>query len=240
MIEFDIMQNNFESLITKGEKYREQEKFAEALSFFDQAIIVAGNSEDYSRVVNTIGHKLLIYKILYENTGKSLYMELFFGETLSGMNLVESQDLTGQPKALMMLRQGDYFTYKNNHAKAVKYFGNAIEILPDDDRAPHAEYIAYYGLSLILNGDKVKGFEKLAEALKFANENTELRDFHKMIILSGMHLRYAQAYNSINEPVKAKESLEKGEKIAKQLHREYRIDTRLHQIEKFKKLNNII
>ncbi len=237
----DNTPENIQQMIERGEMAREHGEHAAALQYLDEALIAAADSQRPADIITVLGHRLLIYKHLAQSTGKDIYYELMFGDTLNGLRLAEAHNISGVAKADMLLRQGDYFLVKKDNGKAVELFEQAIELLdlegPSKNRGRYAEYLGHYGLSLVLAGDS-SGLTRLAEALTLVEHNEELRPFHKLIILSGMHGRYVQAYVFLGDKAKATQHLDAAEKLAQELIDEHDISVRMDQMKKLRKTVN--
>ena len=223
-----------EQLIEQGERVREEKNWNEALKFFDNAIIVAANEKKPEQIINILGHKLIIFKHLFYETENPIFLELFKGEVLSGMNLTERFKILGQPRALMLVRMGDYNLLKKQYAGSIEYYKKSIENLDVAKKGEYGEYLGHLGFGQVLSGDN-QGFNTLEKAYRLVEESNDLRPFHKLIVLAGIKLREAKSFAVIGDKAKAKESLDKAQSLGKELSKEHGLPLRLEEAERLEK-----
>jgi tetratricopeptide (TPR) repeat protein len=232
------MNKTIEELREKGEIASEQGDQEQALFAFDQAFLLALKEKDYAAAINLLGHHLHIYKVYYQESQDDTFMELLLMDTEIGKRIAKQHDVSGQPLSVMYLRAGDYYLFKKDFSAATNEYKSALEELAKAENiAPEttAEYMGHYGVALVKSGSADDGFTLFDDALNVLEKNNTIREFHHMIIHSGLLLRQAECYRSTNEIEKAKASLEKAAQIAKELAEKHKMRMRLDQAELFKK-----
>ena len=223
----------YDQLIEQGEIAREKENYSEALTALDKALIIAARDEQWTQLVNALAHKLLTYKHLFQKTGKDSFLELMLGEAQTGLKISEDKKILGQPKAVMLLRIGDYHFLKEEFAKAMSFYEEALENIEKEKKGEHAEYLSHLGLCQAELG-KQEGLDNINQALQLALADDQTRPFHKLVILSGIHMRQAVAYNKFKQFEQAKASFEIAKTMAEELALEHKMSMRLKQLEKVK------
>ena len=232
-----MIENNLDKLIEQGERVREEKKWDEALVIFDRAIIQAANQKMPDKIINVLGHKLIVYKHLFYETENILFLELFKGEVLNGLNIANEQNINDQPRALMLLRLGDYFLLKKNYKQSVVHFKESLDYLDQKQPGLYGEYLGHFGFGQFLSGDET-GFETLDKAYTMVEQSQDLRPFHKLIILCGINLRSAQAWAHTGNLEKANQVLVKAENQAQEINDKYHLPLRLEEVLRLKnKLN---
>lgn len=218
----------YEQLIEKGEKERELGNISEALSLFEQAILVAITENRITDVVEALGQKLLVYKHHFQTTQNTMFLEFMRSDIETGMRLVEKHNLDGHPKAVMNLRMGDYYLENKAAKSSVPYYKAAVDALPEVNPGMKAEFISHYGRALVEAGDG-SGIDLTKEALVLAEKDETLRPFHRLIILSGIHMRLVVEYMKLDNKAMATEHLNIAEQQSQQLADEHHMVVRLAQ-----------
>jgi tetratricopeptide (TPR) repeat protein len=134
-------------------------------------------------------------------------MELLFMDTEVGMRLAEKNSITGQAKSVMLLRAGDYFLFKQAYDQASEKYRLAVDELhrsPDPQPESSAEYLGHYAVALVKSGQHEEGFSTFDTAIDLIKNNKDIREFHHLIIHSGILLREADCYAFIGQLDKAK------------------------------------
>jgi|GEM_PF-7064317 len=239
MLSQEEHQNNkaFDALKELGEKAAERGEYTEALTALEQAMIMAVDAHNFQEAINVLGHHLHIYKALYQKTGNSAYMELFFSDTQTGLHLTKEYGIQGQPKSVMQLRAGDYFLFKEQYEKAAEYYYEAHEELNKTRKeAPEteAEYLGHWGNAEVKSGKVADGIAKLEQALKTVKNNRNLRDFHHDVIQSGILLRLAEGYNTIGQLDKTLLFMKEAEQLVTRLATQHKMPNRKTQWEELK------
>lgn len=233
-------QLTFTELIDQAELTRENGKHAEALQFVERAIILTAEQGKIEDVINALGHKMIIYKHKFQSTDNPVFNELMYGDVQTGLALVEQHSISGQPKALMLYRSGDYFLWKKDTAKALTLYEQAWNELPKDEPGKSAEYLSKYALALAMSGNIEDGVAKQKEALALAENDNSLRPFHKLTITSGILFRLALIYHIAGKEDLYKETFESAMVQAQELKDKYDVGMRLVQAERAKEKFGLI
>ncbi|HYE22208.1 MAG TPA: hypothetical protein VD998_01315 [Verrucomicrobiae bacterium] len=222
--------SKYQLRLEEGEKAREQEDYALALKSFDQAIIEGVELDDPILILNALAQKLLVYKHMFQKTTNPVYNLLMLGDAQTGLKIAEEKKVTGQPKAVMLLRSGDYFFWKKDYATAQTLYEEAVLNVDQEKKGEYAEYLSHLGICQALNGNKT-GLENLNKALTLASEDNTLRPFHKLVIVSGIHMRLAMANKKFGDTDKAIKEYETATTMAEELASVHKMPMRLKQLE---------
>jgi tetratricopeptide (TPR) repeat protein len=222
------MDIKFDKIISEGEEAREREDYPRAFERFDQAIVLAATKSDLTTLINALAHKLLIYKNLYQKTGNNWFNELMAGDAKTGLKIVEKSGLLGQPKAVILLRLGDYHINKKNYELAATAYKEGLENSDVNKPGEYAEYLSHLAWAQGLMGDK-DAIAHLKKSLEIAESDTNLRPFHRLVILSGINMRLAEVYKVQDNPEESLAALDIAEKMAKELQSEFHMPMRLKQ-----------
>lgn len=227
---------NIDALFERVEEARETGKYAEALSFAEQAVVAAVDQELPSKCVNALGHKLIIYKHLFQKSENQLYNELMYGDIQTGLAICKQYTLTGQPLAVMLTRQGDYFVHKEQYAESVPHYEAAYEQIAEVSKGKFgelAEYLSHLGIARALAGDD-RGLQDVEQAFAWIKQDTELRPFHKLTIVSGILFRLAALYGKRGDTLRFNEYFNQAMERARELKDVYNMPMRTVQGERLR------
>jgi tetratricopeptide (TPR) repeat protein len=230
------------ALKEKGEIASERGNQDEALSFLDQAFVMALKHNNYAEAINVLGHHLHVHKALYKETQNDDFMELFRYDCQIGLTLAERNNIQGQPVSVMYLRLGDYFLFKKDYGAAVENYSQALAKLNQVSQEAEetvAEYLGHLASAQVKNGQTEEGLGNYQQALKMIESNQKLRPFHRDIIHCGLLLRYSQSLYELGRTDDAKEVLPQAEVIAGRLAQEHGMSARKKQVEEAKKILGI-
>jgi tetratricopeptide (TPR) repeat protein len=223
------MAQNYNKLIEEAEITREQGKMDKSLALLSEAIIEAGRNNDWDSVLAALGQRIITYLHLYQETGDKNFLELFWADTQGGLKIARRTKASGENKAPLMLRIGQYHGLMGDHLTASSYHTAALNLLPRKKDGRFAEYLGFKGVELALAGNK-KGLTDLEEALRIIETDTELRPFHKLVIKSGILLRIAEAKYKFKDKT-WNDALDDAFDIAETLSRKHKMKMRLYQAE---------
>lgn len=226
------------TLKEEGEVASEQGNQAQALSFLDQAFVLALENKDYAEAINVLGHHLHVHKALFKQTQDDNFMELFRHDCLIGLDLAERNNVQGQPVSVMYLRLGDYFLFKKDYGAAVENYSRAVETLnqvSQEAEETTAEYLGHLASGQVKNGQINKGLANYQKALELIESNQKLRPFHRDTIHTGLLLRYAESLHELARDDEARKIIEQAEPIADRLAKEHKMPTRKEQVDQAKK-----
>lgn len=229
------MDKNYTQLNEKIELAREHQDYPTALSAAGMVLIEAIEEEDYTQAINAIGHKLLIYKDLWFKTQKPEFNQLMLSEVTYGLELCERQKINGQPKAIMLHRASDYYFQKEDYAMAARLSEKACEELPQKNTGEYAELLNHRTAAQVLSGTE-SAFSNFDIAYQIAETDSNLRDFHKKAILSGILLRKAFVQIKLGKKPEAEAIITQATPICESLATEYNMEVRKNQLETLKKL----
>lgn len=183
------------------EKSREAGNTEDALLKSQVALLEAANIHDPVLAINALSHQLLIFKDKFTNTGDEFYLHLMHAVAQSGISMCDDLAVSGQPKAVMFLRSGDYYFHLKKYPESVKSIQAAVDELGgihEEKPGEYAEYLSHLGKAKVFVGDE-SGLRDLQEACELTAGQTELREFHQKAVHSGNLARLAIAYNTIGK-----------------------------------------
>ncbi len=227
------MENKFKKLIEQGEIVRERNDFETALVCFDKAIIEALKTSDYAAAINGLGHHLLVYNRMYKQTNNPAFLEMMYMDAQTGLRLAEKNNIHGQPLALVQMRTAEYSLDVKDYTQAEEKYQEAFDELSSDPVATNeekAEYLGHLAEAIIYGGDVDRAeplFRKAHELLEQSSD--KLRDFHKLIIESGLLMREAHGLYLNDQAGKAKSLLVKVEPLVTELKGVHNMDARYKQ-----------
>lgn len=227
---------NIDELFEKIEIARETGNYTDALLLSEQAIIESVEQKLPQKCVNALGHKLVVYKHLFQKTEDSLYNELMYGDIQAGLVICKQYSLKGQPLAVMLIRLGDYYTHKELYSEAVPHYEAAYAEVSKASKGKHgelAEYLSHLGIARVMAGNE-EGLKDVKQALAWAEQDTGLRPFHKLTITSGILFRLAAIYGKLGDMVKFNEYFGLAMEQALQLKDEHNMPMRVVQGERLK------
>ena len=227
---------NIDDLFKRVEEALETGSYVEALSLAEQAIIASVEQNLPDKCVNALGHKLIVYKHLFQQREDLLYNELMYGDIQTGMAICKQYKLFGQPLAVMLTRLGDYYVHKEQYMESVPHYEAAFMEISEASKGKFgelAEYLSHLGLARVMAGQE-QGLKDVEQALALANQDMELRAFHKLIITSGILFRLAAIYGKRGDVVTFNQYFEKAMKEAEELKSEYSMPMRIIQGERLK------
>lgn len=217
-------------LFEQFENFSEQGQTSEAVRVIGKACLEAASAGRPDLVVETFNHKLHIFKHLFQKTGQEIYLSLMRSEALSAVNLAKKYRVQGLPKAAALLRYADTFYLEDDYKKSTSIYSRALEVLPKTVSGEYAEFLSHWAISAIkLRKDK-KSLEQLKEALSMAESDVTLRPFHKLIVVSGIQGRLAEACSILNDRKQAEHYLSAAEGNAKILEKEHHMPMRQVQL----------
>ncbi len=237
------MNSEIEKLIEQGEIAREQDDFQTALVSFDNAMIESLKINDYALAVNALGHHLLVYDRLYKQTQNPSFLEMMFMDTQTGLRLAEKNNLHGQPLALMTMRSAEYYLDTKDFVQAEQLFQKAFDELTQDQNVTNeerAEYLGHLAEAVIYQGDVNRSKSIFMKAHHLLEQHSnKLRDFHKLVIQSGLLMREVYGLYLNHKVIEAKELIKQIEPLAVKLKNEHNMDARYNQwVELNAKLNS--
>ena len=226
---------NFSALISEGELAREHRKYDKALSCFDRAIRIAGSEGENVAMMAALSHRALVWKHLFEQTGRRNFLELTKADSEAGLAVAKSdKSVPAEVTAPLLLRLGDYYRLMRDRELALSYYHQALDVVSKSSPGKVAEYESHYALALIEKGQVKKGFMLLSECLQAIQADQSYRPFHRLIVESGIWLRMAEAYKGKN-PAAYEKALTEAEKLAKTLKIKHKMPMRLVQVENLRR-----
>ncbi len=227
------MNDELQKLIEKGEMARERDDLETALVSFDKAIIEALKSSNYETAVNVLGHRLLLFDKLYKQTNNPAFLEMMYMDAQTGLRLAEKNNLHGQPLALMQMRTAEYYLDTKDFVQAESGYQKAYDELNRDlhvTKEEKAEYLGHLAEAVICSGDIQRAEKLFMEACELLEEHSnKLRDFHKLIIQTGLLLRESNGLYLNHEIDKAKAKLLEAEPLVLELKNIHNMDARYNQ-----------
>ncbi|MCL5008984.1 MAG: hypothetical protein M1400_01430 [Patescibacteria group bacterium] len=232
-------ENSIRRLFEDFENLSEQGRTAEALAVIDRASVDAAAAKRSDLVVEALNHKLHIFKHLYQKTGQEIYLLLMRSEAFAALALADRFQVSGAPKAAALLRYADTFYMEGKYQESTALYAQALEVLPKTVSGAYAEFLSHYAISELKWRQNPEALKKLLEALSLAEADGALRPFHKLIILSGIQARLAEASTILNNRAESEQYFTRAEENALKLEREYGMPMRRIQLENLKQQLNL-
>lgn len=204
-----------EALIRNGAAHRESGKMQEAESAFEEAEKAAELLQLYNHWVNIKLHRYLIFFHNWRNNHNPADLEEMHQIAYTANRLAEQYDISGQPKALALMRFGQWQQESGRLAAAIVSFRGAVAELKGSGLAEEPEYLGILGSALLDLDDK----DKQEEGMKFLRHGNDLvakmvtedrtlakyeTEWGFLIVCVGLWLRLAKGY-SITGDVKTSE-----------------------------------
>jgi hypothetical protein len=227
------MAKDLEKLIEIGELSREQDDFETALVHFDRAIIEAIKQSNFPSAINALGHHLLVFDRMYKQTKNIAFLEMMYMDSQAGLRLAEKNNVHGQPLALMQMRTAEYYLQNKDFSQAESKYQLAYDELVSDSTATNeekAEYLGHLAESIIYGGDVERAeplFQQAHQLLAQSSDN--IREFHRLIIESGLLMREAYGLYINQQVDKAKSILMKIEPLVNKLKDTHKMDARFKE-----------
>ena len=215
-----------EKLIEKGELAREQGKFAVAQAYFDQVIFLAGQKRQWKYAIDAMGHQLIILKHLYNQNRDKNFLELMLSVIVVGLKISRREKLPLSVQAPLILRWGDYYLLQKKYKESLRYYAKAMRVVGIKEKGVYAEYMGFYGHALVMSGKKI-GFKYLEKAVRMIKGDKTLRPFHRLSVLCGLHLRTAEAAQTVQDDDLVQDSLNAAKEAATWLDKKYKQPMRL-------------
>jgi tetratricopeptide (TPR) repeat protein len=203
----DNERKELEAKIAAGIILRENGRMEEAELVFEEAERLAQTMKLYDRWVNIKLARYLIFLHKWKNNHSPADLEEMHRIAQMAKKLVDEHKLSGQARALALMRFGQWQLESGRPADAVKSFRNAVAELKNSALSDEPEYLGILGSALVYTGDQQKLLEGL-QILIAANGivkamareeslgvNSKLLDWNFRIIRTGIWLRLAEAYS---------------------------------------------
>ncbi len=216
--------NDLRQQIEYAEKLREQGQPYEAMALLTEVILQAQAVGQLNLVASALGHRILCYKHLFQNTGNEVHLMNMEENVAHGLAL----PIAEPEKAVFYLRQGDTFLLRNDAPQAESAYGAAYELITKGDHT-EAEYLGHLAEAKSLNSKHSEAIELLLQAIGIANTAQPARLFHKLVILSGLQARLIRAALACKKYGLAVGAFINGYTIAWWLRLRYRMPQRLNQ-----------
>jgi len=216
---------NVLSLIKQAEKVREEGNSTLAAHMLGIALQDAERLGRDELIGETLGQLIVCLKHLYQNGDKSSLASM---EQMVARGLVLK--ISDQSKAVFLLRQGDVYTFKKEYKPAEASYNAALRLVLKTNGYLAIEYKGHWAESLLKIGRDSKYVSRLIEdAINDLAKVTDVREFHRLIILSGLYARLAKSQKQSWQFIRAYRSLRKCYQLCKQLRNQYNMPQRLNQ-----------
>jgi hypothetical protein len=195
-----------EVLIKEGASLRESGRMQEAESAFEEAERGAQHLKLYGRWVNIKLHRYLIFFHNWRNNRNPEDLEEMHQLAYTANRLSEQYEINGQPRALALMRFGQWQQESGKLADAVVSFRRAVAELKTSGLSDEPEYFGILGSALLELSDKRKhdeGLDFLNTAndlvTKMVSEDRSLAKYETewgfLIVRVGIWLRLANGYS---------------------------------------------
>ncbi len=180
--------SEWQDKIDLAETQREKGEIEEALSLLTQVIDEARECSNYSVLASALSHRVLCYKHLYQNTRKDKYLDLLEEDVDEGTQL----DIPEQKMAVFYLRSGDITKLRGYSFLALDFYEMAYECVKKGG-VEECEYAGHYAEALADSGEWQEANNIIIDALHLLYSLTDVRPFHRLILLSGLFARQVKA-----------------------------------------------
>ncbi|HVY67544.1 MAG TPA: hypothetical protein VHA30_01440 [Patescibacteria group bacterium] len=227
------------NVFEKFELASERGQWQEALAIVDRLTVRAALRNDVKLLLNALAHRCHVFKHFWQQSANNLFLDLFRDDIQAGLNIAVRRRVSGQPLAVLQLRLGDYFDYTGDRKRAEQWYRKAIvtlgaAALPGE----RGEYQGHYFLALYKNGKVGRARTAAEQAFANVSRDRTLRPWHRLILLSGLHMRRAQGEISTGRRAAAVPDLAAARSLASELKRTYGMGMRMVQLGMLKKQLN--
>ncbi len=185
---------------------------------------------EYAQLLNRIdlyaqalAHRIICWKHLYQNGDKTalVWMEQDVEEGLA-LNISKTES------AVFFLRKGDVLTEQKNYERGNWCYKQAWF---KAERGTHTEveYLGHFGESFVALGAPQRAMEILDKALTMMGKVKDIREWHRLIIVSGLLGRRGKAAMKARRFILGTKSLWASFKICKELKERYGKPQRYNQ-----------
>lgn len=176
----------FDQVCGRAEVFREQGKTNQALIVLNALISDASAHSD--RVAEALGHRILCYKHLYQNTEDINHLHNMCIDARKGLGL----QIPRTSKAKFYLRLGDVYMLQGSFVAAERAYRIAYEVCKKGDYSK-AEFLGHWAEAKALNGKCAEAIGLLKHALAHLKVFPPPRPFHRLIVVSGVEARLVRA-----------------------------------------------
>jgi tetratricopeptide (TPR) repeat protein len=220
---------HIDQLLESAEMAREKGNHAEALALAEQVIIAAADSGDYTRVVEALAHKLIIYKHKFQASNNQVFNVLMYGDVQAGLKIITEHNISGHPVAVMHMRAADYFFWRKEYSESIPFYEQALKHADKNKKGEYAEFLSHLGMAEIMAGKTDEGRQKVEQSLSLAEADNALRPFHKLTVTSGILFRLSASYGQQGNKEKFEEYFSRAMEQAQILKNEYTMPMRTIQ-----------
>lgn len=195
-----------------SEELRENDKHVEALQLIEIAIVDYQKEGNYVGLTKALQSRILIYKHLFFLSNDEVYAILAIQDAESSLRIAEKHNLHDVLSSCYF-RLGEAENLFKNYANAVDNFKKALEKYSGSN-AEKGDYKYHLGEALYRTGNVAEGKEVMLQGLEeIQNNRNEVDSFLINVWESGCYIKLAELLKN-DEPDKAKEYLNKAEKIS--------------------------
>jgi tetratricopeptide (TPR) repeat protein len=221
---------SFKTDLEAAIEIREQGNPTKAAALLSQLGNNAKARKRYDNEADALVHWIICYQLIYEDSKDFLYISLMRAYAQRGLSMCQRYPSARSRQRQFLYRYGVASYLAKQYRSAVEYFNQAIDGL-EENELQYPEFAGYCGAAYALCGEQ-NGFKFLDSASKAFERNKRKYTLkHRRVILSGLHMRKAQAYHKFGQYDSAFQELEKAGKIAVILNSRYGYVYRLRQYE---------
>jgi tetratricopeptide (TPR) repeat protein len=184
-----MKKEDFEKRIEEAEQIREKGRTEEAYALFKEILFDAFACGEHALAASACAHRLICYKHWYQNTGNDGYLAVMQKEIAIALDYFQIPE---SEKAVFHLRLGDVYFLRGKFQDAYDKYLTAYRLIPKTDSRQH-EYAGHVAESLTQLGRVEIAISILLTAIEEINDSSDLRAFHRKVILSGLYARLFRA-----------------------------------------------
>ncbi len=206
------MAESGEAIQKKADTLREEGKTIEALSLYNEALLLYQKGEDYRGVLRVLSGRLISWQHLYNHGENKLFAILARKEAEAMLEVSQHYKIEGQDH-LNYFFYGKTCIFLKDFKSAEEAFRKAVDLFPDES-GEKGDWLAHLGEALYKNGKKEEGERVILQGIDYMRDHSkEIDSFRINVWISGAYLRLSKillADGRINEAIFY---LQKGEEI---------------------------
>jgi tetratricopeptide (TPR) repeat protein len=210
--------------INLAENLRERGRTVESISLLTEVIKEAETTGDNLILASALGHRIVCYKHLYQNTGDEIYLELMEEDIGTGVDL----DISENGKAVFYLRYGDVNKLRGYKLLALDCYEMAFDEVKKGG-VEECEFAGHYAEALVDAGQWKHANELITEYMELLDSLKDIREFHRCILISGLCARKVKALLAGKRYFSAVWAFFRGYILAWKLKLSYKMPQRLNQ-----------
>lgn len=210
--------------IQRAETSREKGNTFNAIDLLTEVIQESKITGDSLILASALGHRIVCYKHLYQNTKDEQYLVLMEKDIRLGFKL----DVPLEESAVFCLRDGDLYKLRGCHTWAIDCYELAFGLVKKGG-VEECEYAGHYAEALVDAGHWKQAIEIITDSLEVLANLNDVRPFHRAILVSGLYARKIKALMAGKRYFSAVSTFFHGYALAWKLKLRYKMPQRLNQ-----------